>query len=89
MSVTGQTDQEAPRLLYAAHYRVVCCYLAVRTDADTVEDVAAETFLIAWRRSTDLPDHIAPWLLNTAREMPREPPALARPRLRPAGRPLP
>ena len=59
-------DAEAFRALYAAHYRTVCRYLAVRSDRDGVEDVAAETFLVAWRRQAQLPAHVVPWLLNTA-----------------------
>lgn len=59
-------DPEAFREFYRAHYRTVCRYLAVRTDPDVVEDVAAETFLVAWRRQAELPDHAVPWLLNTA-----------------------
>ena len=59
-------DPEAFRAFYRAHYRTVCRYLSVRADRDVVEDVAAETFLVAWRRWTDLPDYAVPWLLNTA-----------------------
>jgi RNA polymerase sigma-70 factor (ECF subfamily) len=59
-------DAEAFRALYRAHYRTVCRYLAVRTDRDGVEDAAAETFLVAWRRQSELPVHVVPWLLNTA-----------------------
>jgi RNA polymerase sigma-70 factor (ECF subfamily) len=59
-------DAQAFRDLYRAHYRTVCRYLVVRADADLVEDVAAETFLVAWRRRSQLPDHVVPWLLNTA-----------------------
>jgi RNA polymerase sigma factor (sigma-70 family) len=59
-------DPEAFRAFYRAHYRTVCRYLSVRTDRDVVEDVAAETFLVAWRRQADLPQHAVPWLLNTA-----------------------
>jgi RNA polymerase sigma-70 factor (ECF subfamily) len=59
-------DPEAFRAFYRAHYRTVCRYLSVRADRDVVEDVAAETFLVAWRRQADLPDHAVPWLLNTA-----------------------
>jgi RNA polymerase sigma-70 factor (ECF subfamily) len=59
-------DPEAFRAFYRAHYRTVCRYLSVRADRDVVEDVAAETFLVAWRRQADLPDHQVPWLLNTA-----------------------
>ena len=54
------------RALYGAHYRAVCRYLAARTDADVVEDVAAETFLVAWRRLGDVPEHERAWLLATA-----------------------
>jgi RNA polymerase sigma-70 factor, ECF subfamily len=59
-------NAEAFRALYRAHYRTVCRYLAARTDRDLVEDVAADTFLVAWRRQAQLPDQILPWLLNTA-----------------------
>jgi RNA polymerase sigma-70 factor (ECF subfamily) len=59
-------DAELFRALYTAHYGTVCRYLARRVDAAHVEDVAAETFLVAWRRRTDVPARAAPWLLNTA-----------------------
>ena len=67
-------DPEAFRALYEAHYGSVCRYLARRVDAGAIEDVAAETFLVAWRRQADLPAHVLPWLLTTAsklRERPR------------------
>jgi RNA polymerase sigma-70 factor, ECF subfamily len=55
------------RRMYRAHYRTVCRYLAARVDRELVEDLAAETFLVAWRRQRELPDrHLLPWLLNTA-----------------------
>ncbi|HEV3001553.1 MAG TPA: sigma-70 family RNA polymerase sigma factor [Solirubrobacteraceae bacterium] len=59
-------DADTFRALYRAHYRAVCRYLAARTDADAVEDVAAETFVVAWRRLGDVPEHERPWLLATA-----------------------
>ena len=31
-----------------------------------VEDLAAEVFLVAWRRQHDMPSHVLPWLLNIA-----------------------
>ena len=61
-----ERDPEAFRELYRAHYGTVCRYLAARADRSAVEDVAAETFLVAWRRQAELPPHIVPWLLNTA-----------------------
>jgi RNA polymerase sigma-70 factor (ECF subfamily) len=65
-SVMDARDPEAFRALYRAHYATVCRYLAARVDRSAVEDVAAETFLVAWRRQAELPPHIVPWLLNTA-----------------------
>jgi RNA polymerase sigma-70 factor (ECF subfamily) len=62
-----ERDPEAFRVLYRAHYRTVCRYLAARVDPSLVEDVAAETFLVAWRRQAEMPrHHVLPWLLNTA-----------------------
>ena len=52
--------------LFERHYPAVCRYLSVRMAADAVEDVAAETFLVAWRRQSELPANPLPWLLNTA-----------------------
>jgi RNA polymerase sigma-70 factor, ECF subfamily len=62
----GDRDADAFRALYREHYTTVCRYLAARTEREHVEDVAAETFLVAWRRQAELPDHIVPWLLNAA-----------------------
>ena len=53
-------DPEVFRSLYREHYSVVCRYLAARTEREHVEDLAAETFLIAWRRQSDLPQHAPP-----------------------------
>jgi RNA polymerase sigma-70 factor (ECF subfamily) len=65
-SVMDDRDPEAFRALYRAHYGTVCRYLAARVHRSAVEDVAAETFLVAWRRQAELPPHVVPWLLNTA-----------------------
>ena len=62
----AERDAEAFRSLYRQHYRSVCRYLAARTERDLVEDVAAETFLVAWRRQREIPEHALPWLLATA-----------------------
>ena len=62
-------DPAAFRALYEAHYGAVCRYLARRVDPGAVEDVAAETFLVAWRRQADIPAHVLPWLLTTASKL--------------------
>lgn len=54
--------------LWDAHYDDVLAYAARRVDHETARDVAAETFLVAWRRRDDLPaDRPFPWLLHVAR----------------------
>jgi DNA-directed RNA polymerase specialized sigma24 family protein len=52
------------------NYGRVLAYVLRRTGDRTVaEDVAAETFLVAWRRRELLPDDALPWLLATARNL--------------------
>lgn len=53
--------------LYEQHYPAVLRYLARRVSADAASDVAAETFLIAWRRLDNVPEREPlPWLYATA-----------------------
>lgn len=42
-------------------------FLARRTDAETADDVLADTYLVAWRRFEDIPDEPLPWLYGVAR----------------------
>jgi RNA polymerase sigma-70 factor (ECF subfamily) len=56
--------------LYAASASAVLAYAARRTDLlDDAEDVAAETFAIAWRRIDRCPAHPRPWLFGIARRV--------------------
>jgi RNA polymerase sigma factor (sigma-70 family) len=64
--VMDDRDADAFRALYRRHYRSVCRFLATRTAADQVEDLASETFLVAWRWAGSVPDMQLPWLLNVA-----------------------
>ena len=59
-------DPEAFRALYREHHPTIRRYVAARAPASQVDDLAAETFLVAWRRAADLPPHALPWLLNVA-----------------------
>jgi RNA polymerase sigma factor (sigma-70 family) len=56
--------------LVRAHERAVLAYALrrTRTSADA-EDVAAETWAIAWRRRETLPVDTLPWLFATARRV--------------------
>jgi RNA polymerase sigma-70 factor (ECF subfamily) len=49
-------------------YRHVYAYCRRRTGADAVEDAVADTFLIAWRKSDEIPsgDQALPWLYGVA-----------------------
>ncbi|MQY02351.1 RNA polymerase sigma factor [Actinomadura macrotermitis] len=55
--------------LYDAHHRRVLAYALTHAEPHTAEDIASETFLIAWRRLDDLGDPALPWLLGVARNL--------------------
>jgi RNA polymerase sigma-70 factor, ECF subfamily len=61
-----ERDAQSFHALFQAHYGAVCRYIAARAGPDVVEDVAADTFMVAWRRRNELPDQLRPWLLGTA-----------------------
>lgn len=54
--------------LYEQFYRPIYAYCRRRTTAETVDDVVAETFLIAWRRIDLVPrgSDVLPWLYGVA-----------------------
>jgi RNA polymerase sigma-70 factor (ECF subfamily) len=60
-------DRERLELLFRLHHRAVARYAGRRTAAEHVDDVVAETFLVAWRRLNDVPADALPWLLGVAR----------------------
>jgi RNA polymerase sigma-70 factor (ECF subfamily) len=49
--------------------RVLAFALRRSADRSVAEEVAAETFLIAWRRLEAVPEEPLPWLLGTARNV--------------------
>jgi RNA polymerase sigma factor (sigma-70 family) len=52
--------------LFRRHHPAVRRYVARRAWPDAVDDVVAQTFLVAWRRFEDVPADPLPWLLTTA-----------------------
>jgi RNA polymerase sigma-70 factor, ECF subfamily len=54
--------------LWSAHYAAVHAHAARRVGA-RADEVAAEVFLIAWRRLDDLPQDELPWLLAASRNV--------------------
>ncbi|MFB4307761.1 sigma factor [Actinomadura sp. GTD37] len=55
--------------LYDENHRRVLAYALTRAEPHTAEDIAGETFLIAWRRLDDVGDPPLPWLLAVARNL--------------------
>jgi RNA polymerase sigma factor (sigma-70 family) len=58
--------------LYQAQYEAVLRYALRRTDPETARDVAAETFLVAWRQLDVIPIEsgmAGPWLYGVARRV--------------------
>jgi RNA polymerase sigma-70 factor (ECF subfamily) len=53
--------------LYERTYTSVLRYARRRVDEDLARDVAAETFLVAWRRRDGIPAEPLPWLYGVAR----------------------
>ncbi|MCW2912339.1 MAG: hypothetical protein JWN52_407 [Actinomycetia bacterium] len=55
--------------LYDTHYRRVLAYALTHAESGAAEDIASETFLVAWQRLGDVPDPALPWLLGVARNL--------------------
>jgi RNA polymerase sigma factor (sigma-70 family) len=65
------TDSEQERFerLFRGHHVAVHAFARRRMDAEGVDDVVSETFLVAWRRLDSVPDEALPWLLGVARNV--------------------
>jgi RNA polymerase sigma factor (sigma-70 family) len=61
-------DEGRFRRAYEQHHHDIRSYCRRRVAAERVDDVVAETFLVAWRRRDDLPDDdlVLPWLYRVA-----------------------
>lgn len=55
--------------LFADHYEAVLAYALRRAARELAEEVAAETFTVAWRRLEDVPREPRPWLFGVARRV--------------------
>jgi RNA polymerase sigma-70 factor, ECF subfamily len=69
MNLTAAGRAERFANLYAAHYGAVHAYGARRVGPDAADEIAAETFLVAWRRFDQLPAEALPWLYGVARNV--------------------
>lgn len=62
-------DKERFERLYRENFRAVLRFAGSRIDPERAKDVAAETFLVAWRRLDDVPAEPRAWLLGVARKV--------------------
>jgi RNA polymerase sigma-70 factor (ECF subfamily) len=57
--------------MFAAEYETVVRYVRRRSRRDDLDDIVAETFLVAWRRFDEVPTPSRAWLLGVARNVMR------------------
>jgi RNA polymerase sigma factor (sigma-70 family) len=62
-------DRERFERIYRENFRPVLRFAAARIDPERAKDVAAETFLVAWRRLDDVPAEPRAWLFGVARKV--------------------
>lgn len=62
-------DRERFEQIYRENFRPVLRFALARIDPERAKDVAAETFLVAWRRLDDVPTEPRLWLLGVARKV--------------------
>ncbi|MGH2862313.1 MAG: RNA polymerase sigma factor [Solirubrobacteraceae bacterium] len=67
--VDDRLGRERLEDLFRRHEPRVAAYVRRRAPDDVVDDVVAETFLIAWRRLDDVREPALPWLLGVARRV--------------------
>lgn len=66
------THAERFRDVYEECYPRVLAYATSLVGRQVGEDIASETFTVAWRRVRDIPRPALPWLLGVARNLVRE-----------------
>jgi RNA polymerase sigma-70 factor, ECF subfamily len=62
-------DRARFEAMYREHGGVVTRYVRRRWDAQSVDDVVADVFVVAWRRLPEVPEDALPWLLGVARRV--------------------
>jgi RNA polymerase sigma-70 factor, ECF subfamily len=68
--MTAIRDRDAAfEALFAQNYRSVRNFAVRRVPEALVEDVVAETFIVAWRRLDDISGEPRPWLFGVARRV--------------------
>ncbi|WP_051366794.1 RNA polymerase sigma factor [Hamadaea tsunoensis] len=66
------TPEDKFTAIYYEHHHQVYAYAVGRVGRDLADDVAGETFLVAWRKLAEVPPTPLPWLLGVARNVVRQ-----------------
>jgi RNA polymerase sigma-70 factor (ECF subfamily) len=61
-----ETEAEEFSVLFRRHYGQIVTFARRRVGPDASQEIAAETFLIAWRRFSSVPEPALPWLYQVA-----------------------
>jgi RNA polymerase sigma factor (sigma-70 family) len=67
--MSNPSDSDRLEAIFREHYEAVLAYARRRAPAQVADDVAAETFAIAWRKAKQIPGEPLPWLLGVARRV--------------------
>lgn len=65
----AEVDRDRLEDLFRRHEPAVVAYVRRRAPEAVVEDIVAETFLVAWRRLGQVPEPALPWLLGVTRRV--------------------
>jgi RNA polymerase sigma-70 factor, ECF subfamily len=69
MSPVSGVRAERFSALYEGFYGAIHAYACRRAGSEAADEIAAETFLVAWRRFDALPAEPLPWLYGVARNV--------------------
>lgn len=69
MSQASEDRAERFAEMYNASYASIYAYASRRLGAAAADEIAAETFLVAWRKFDRLPSEPLPWLFGVARNV--------------------
>ena len=69
LDLSETSDNDRLEAIFREHYEAVLAYARRRAPEPVADDVAAETFAIAWRKAEQIPPEPLPWLLGVARRV--------------------
>lgn len=71
LNVVSAEDEARFEEIYSQCARAVLAYLVREVPRDDARDVAADTFMVVWRRVAEVPQEPLPWVLAVARNQMR------------------